>query len=274
MRTVYLLDWFRYPHHLPHVPDDRVRACLKSPRLPVVPVGGVLVEARRDRRGRCRRGARHAHHAAASPTAHAGGTSRRKVGSATGRGFPSLVRCLSRRDHRGRGGTPDRFDFEYEDRVQEAAVRAVAVPGPSPACSGVRPATAHAARTDTESNTMSRNAVTRSGWIRSHTTSELDAEDYPHQDEPTEEELRTLAAEMPVDPPPTDAELDARAKQQEPARCRSEPINTPGRCRAGLPQHTPRSRHHEDATTTDGGTEAKAAERRERFRDSRHRSRR
>ena len=53
-------------------------------------------------------------------------------------------------------------------------------------------------------------------WLESLPPEELpDAEDYPHQDEPTEEELRALAAELPVDPPPTDAELDARAKQHE-----------------------------------------------------------
>ncbi len=95
-------------------------------------------------------------------------------------------------------------------------MRAVTVPGRSPACSGVRPATVHAARTDTESNTMSMTKRAYQEWLDSLPPEELpDTEDYPHQDEPTEEELRALAAELPVDPPPTDAELDARAKELE-----------------------------------------------------------
>ena len=48
-------------------------------------------------------------------------------------------------------------------------------------------------------------------WLDSLPPDESD--DYPHQDDPTDEDYRALAAEMPVSLPPTDAELDAMARQ-------------------------------------------------------------
>ena len=142
-------------------------------------------------------------------------------------------------------------------------MRAVTVPGPSPACSGVRPATAHAARTDTESNTMSMSKRAYQEWLDSLPPEELpDTDDYPHQDEPTEEELRALAAETRrIDPPPTDAELDAMAKQYGANRPDAvlNRFSRPVAAGRDFPQHTPREQHHEDATTTDGGAEAEGS---------------
>jgi len=45
-------------------------------------------------------------------------------------------------------------------------------------------------------------------WLDSLPEDERDADDFPHPDDPTDDELRALANELPADPQPTGAGCD------------------------------------------------------------------